>query len=326
MPFVHRRAPWQRVVDRATSEKAYLNRRGFIAALGLGAVALTSTGCQAEVLDPSVLDNFGPVPPSDARRSIFPAKRNDAFTVPDRKQTDAVRAASYNNFYEFGLDKESPAKRSGQFVTTPWAIEIAGLVSKPQTIDLDDVLKRMPIQERLYRFRCVEAWSMVVPWVGFPMKALMDLVQPTADAKFVRFVTANRPEQMPGMREAAWYPWPYFEALTMAEAANDLTLLAVGLFGRPMPNQNGAPIRLVVPWKYGYKSIKSIVRIEFVADQPKTFWNELQPAEYGFVSNVDPAVPHPRWSQATERDIETGERIKTLAYNGYGELVASLYE
>jgi methionine sulfoxide reductase catalytic subunit len=326
MPFVHRRKPWDRVAGRVTSESTFLNRRAFLAAMGLGAIAVGSSGCRADAPDESVLDNVGPVAPGDVRRSIFPAKQNDRFVVPGRKPTSPAIAGSYNNYYEFGTDKESPAKRSKALVTTPWSIDVGGLVGKPQRLDLDDLFRSMPMEERAYRFRCVEAWSMVVPWTGFPLRLLIDRVEPTGDAKFVRFVTANVPEQMPGMKETPWYPWPYFEGLSLAEAQNELTMLVVGMYGRLLPNQNGGPVRLIVPWKYGYKSIKSIVRIEFTAEQPKTFWNDLQPAEYGFESNVDPTVPHPRWSQATERDVETGNRQETFAYNGYGELVADLYK
>jgi sulfoxide reductase catalytic subunit YedY len=204
-------------------------------------------------------------------------------------------------------------------------VEIGGLVEKPQTLDIDDLLRRMPHEERIYRHRCVEAWSMVVPWVGFSMKALIEEVRPFAEAKYVRFETANRPLQMSGLKNSAWYPWPYHEALHIKEAANELTMLVTGLYGKPLPRQNGAPLRLVVPWKYGYKSIKSIVKIEFLRDKPSTFWTSLAPDEYTFESNVDPTVPHPRWSQAMERDIETDNRLQTQPFNGYAEWVDGLY-
>lgn len=321
MPFIGHRRAWDSPGLRATAEEAYLNRRSFLARLGAGAVGaiLVTSGCadrETVAAPPATL-------PAE-RTAFYPARRNDRFKL-DRALTDERVAASYNNFYEFGVDKSDPSRRGGKLKTVPWTIEIAGLVKQPRTIDLDDLLKRMPIEERLYRFRCVEAWAMAVPWTGFPLKALIDHVEPLAGAKFVRFITANRPDEMPGIREADWYPWPYFEALRMDEAVNELTLLACGIYGHAMPNQHGAPIRLVVPWKYGYKSAKSIVKIEFVEQQPKTFWETLQPNEYPFESNVNPKVPHPRWSQATERLIDTGQRVDTQIYNGYGELVAGLY-
>ena len=199
------------------------------------------------------------------------------------------------------------------------------LVDRPKVYDLDDLVRRMPLEERLYRFRCVEAWAMAVPWTGFPMKALINEVQPKSSARYVRMVTFQRPEQAPGQKSQPWYPWPYFEALTMEEAMNELTLLGTGIYGHALPKQHGAPIRLVAPWKYGFKSIKSIVSIEFTDKQPPTFWNKLAPSEYDFWANVNPNVPHPRWSQATERLISTGERVPSQLYNGYGEYVAHLY-
>lgn len=197
---------------------------------------------------------------------------------------------------------------------------------KKRKLDVEDLVKRMPVEERLYRFRCVEAWAMAVPWVGFPMAALIKELDPPAGAKYIRFETANRPAQMPGMAEAAWYPWPYFEALRMDEAMNPLAMFVVGMYGKVLPKQNGAPLRAIVPWKYGYKSPKSIARIEFAAEQPATFWNKSVPKEYGFYSNVNPGRPHPRWSQAVERLIPTMERVPTQLYNGYGKWVEGLYQ
>jgi methionine sulfoxide reductase catalytic subunit len=318
MPFIRRKRSWELSPPRATPQHVYLNRRSFIAAVGAGAItAAMPFGC----------DSASTVQAQDlpqSRTAFYPAKRNEQYRL-DRAITDQAFAGKYNNFYEFGTDKADPARRSGKFNTVPWTIEVDGLVKQPRRIDLDDLLPRMPIEERLYRFRCVEAWAMAVPWTGFPLKALIDHVEPLSSAKFVRFVTVNRPEEMPGIKEQHWYPWPYFEGLRMDEATNELALLAVGIYGKPMPNQHGAPIRLVVPWKYGYKSIKSIEKIEFVEEQPSTFWSELQPTEYPFESNVNPQVPHPRWSQATERLIDTGERVPTQMYNGYAEQVAHLY-
>jgi len=214
---------------------------------------------------------------------------------------------------------------TGDFETAPWPIEITGLVEKPLTLDATELFELFPLEERVYRFRCVEAWAMIVPWTGFPLSKLIEKVAPRREAKFLRFETFNRPAQAPGMRSLHNYPWPYFEGLRLDEAMNPLTLAVNGVYGKPLPKQHGAPWRIVVPWKYGYKSIKSIVKIEFVAEQPKTFWETLGPDEYPFESNVNPKVPHPRWSQATERMIDTGDRVKTQLYNGYGEYVAKLY-
>ena len=235
---------------------------------------------------------------------------------------------SYNNFYEFGTDKGDPARYAHMLTTEPWSIEIDGLVDNPGTWTMDDILEGMALEERIYRFRCVEAWSMVVPWAGFELGHLLNRVGVQDGAKYVAFETAVRPDEMPGVRRPT-IPWPYREGLRLDEAMHPLTILATGIYDEPMPNQNGAPIRLVVPWKYGYKSIKSIVRISLVADQPPTSWNTLQPREYGFYSNVNPNRDHPRWSQKTERRIGGGlfaRRVDTLMFNGYEEEVASLYE
>lgn len=234
---------------------------------------------------------------------------------------------SYNNFYEFGWDKADPSRYAGALTTDPWSIEIGGMVDKPGTYGIEDILKGQTIEERIYRFRCVEAWSMVVPWNGFELKSLLDRVGVQSGAKFVAFETLLRPEEMPGQKDGS-FPWPYVEGLRLDEAMHPLTLLATGLYGEPMPNQNGAPIRLVVPWKYGFKSIKSIVKITLTDTMPPTTWNKLQPSEYGFYANVNPLVDHPRWSQASERQIGAGlfgGRVDTLMFNGYEAEVASLY-
>jgi sulfoxide reductase catalytic subunit YedY len=261
-----------------------------------------------------------------ASRKAYPFPRNPKFN-PDVKLTDEEVAGSYNNFYEFSLDKEAVRLLTGKFVTSPWSIEVKGLCENPMTVDLDDLVTQMPMEERVYRFRCVEAWAMIVPWTGFPLSKLIEKAKPKPEAKFLRFETANRPDQFPGMRSfrTAGYPWPYFEGLRMDEAMHPLTLVATGIYGKPLSKQHGAPVRMVVPWKYGYKSIKSVVKIEFVAAQPKTFWETLAADEYPFESNVNPKVPHPRWSQASERMIGTGDRVRTQVYNGYGDLVAKLY-
>ncbi len=267
------------------------------------------------------------------RRQILAAAGAAALVRPGRAAAETLEPnsyediTSYNNFYEFGPGKDDPARNAGGLTTDPWAIVVDGLVERPGTYDLADILKDKAIEERIYRFRCVEAWSMVVPWNGFELRALLDQVGVQPSAKYVAFETLVRPEEMPGQR----FPildWPYVEGLRLDEATHPLTLMATGLYGRPMPNQNGAPIRLVVPWKYGFKSIKSIVRITLTEDEPPATWNLQNPREYGFYSNVNPEVDHPRWSQASERVIGGGlfaKRQPTLMFNGYAEEVASLY-
>ncbi len=252
--------------------------------------------------------------------------------VPSAYSTDAKpntleEITSYNNFYEFGWDKGDPAKYAGALTTDPWSVEIGGLVGRPGRYDLADVLKTAPLEERIYRFRCVEAWSMVIPWIGFPLAALLARVEPQPGAKYVAFETLLRPEEMPGQR-AGGIDWPYVEGLRLDEAMHPLTILASGLYGEELPRQNGAPLRLVVPWKYGFKSIKSIVKITLTAEEPRTTWKALQPREYGFYANVNPEVDHPRWSQASERRIGAGllaGREPTLMFNGYADEVAGLY-
>jgi sulfoxide reductase catalytic subunit YedY len=257
------------------------------------------------------------------------ASRSD-YIVPD-KLTPKKDVTTYNNFYEFGLGKDDPSANSGEFKSLPWAIKVDGMVAKPTTFTLEDLLKLFPPQERVYRMRCVEAWSMVIPWDGFPLSALLDRVEPLGSAKYVAFESIVRPGEMPGQRGVFQsLSWPYVEGLRLDEARHPLTFLAVGVYGETLPNQNGAPIRLVVPWKYGFKGIKSIVRVSLTDKQPKNTWNANAPREYGFYANVNPDVPHPRWSQATERRIGGGglfgsSRTPTLPFNGYADQVASLY-
>lgn len=295
---------WEIPEREATPEHIYWNRRQLLAAAGL---------LGARVLG------------ADEGKGLYPAKRNPEFTL-DRPVTEEWAATGYNNFYEFDAnDKQAVKDKVGNFVISPWQVEVGGLVNKPKTFSLDEILKLAPLEERLYRFRCVEAWSMSVPWTGFPISNLIKAVDPKPAAKYVRFLTANRPKEMPGIPRAPWYPWPYFEGLRMDEAMNPLALIVTGLYGKPLPKQNGAPVRLVVPWKYGYKSIKSIVKVEFIDKEPGTFWNKLQSSEYGFYSNVIPSKPHPRWSQAFEKVIPTMERRPTLPYNGYEKYVISMY-
>lgn len=294
-----------------TPETAFVNRRRFVKQLGWVGAGLVGSRFASLAAE------------SDPYGKGFPYARSKDFD-PGWGLTDEKVASSYNNFYEFTLRKDVH-RHVAKFQTTPWKIEIGGLVEKPMSVDALDWISTIPQEERVYRFRCVEAWAMVVPWTGFSFSNVVERVKPKPEAKFVRFFTAAKPEQMPGIAENPEYPWPYFEGLRIDEAMHPLTLMATGVYGKPLAKQFGAPVRLVVPWKYGYKSPKSIVKIEFVAQQPKTFWETLNPREYPFESNVDPGVPHPRWSQATERMIDTGDRVKTKKFNGYGDAVGRLY-
>jgi sulfoxide reductase catalytic subunit YedY len=304
------RPEWHIAEKDATPEQVYWRRREFLKQLGYGgASALLAMG------------GVSSLPAADAKKG-YPYPRNKEFN-PGWALTDENVAGKFNNFYEFTTSKKLVHTMVDKFVITPWQIEIGGLVEKPLKLDVRELIEMFPLEERVYRFRCVEGWSMVVPWTGFQLSKLIERVQPKAEAKFVKFVTFNRPDQAPGMKRN--YPWPYTEGLRMDEAMHPLTLVTTGVYGKPLPKQFGAPIRMIVPWKYGYKGGKSIERIEFVATQPKTFWEALSPEEYPFESNVDPAVPHPRWSQATEEVIDTGLRIRTQKYNGYGEQVGKLY-
>ncbi len=323
MAFIKRSRGWEIPGSLVTPEEVYLARRDFLkkaSAAGIGAAVL-ATGCGAGIPSETARITY---PEPESWKGLYPAKRNTAFTL-DRDLTDETVAATYNNFYEFTTDKPAVAALSRRFPVYPWQVEVKGLVAKPKVYDIDDLVKMVPLEERLYRHRCVEAWAMAVPWTGFPLRALIGKVEPLGSAKFVRLVSFHKPELAPGQAMQSWYPWPYYEALTMAEAMNDLTLLATGIYGHPMPPQHGAPIRLVTPWKYGFKSIKSIVRIEFVEWQPTNFWHDVAPDEYDFYANVDPKVPHKRWSQATERLIGTDKRVATLPFNGYADQVAGLY-
>jgi len=315
------RRPWHIQEHLATPETIFRQRRQLLKAagfLGLGLAGITSPGCGPanDAATIGAQEN----PPG---RDLYPVRQNSRFIL-DRPVTVEAYAASYNNFYEFSVFKSRVYRNAARLMTSPWQIELAGLVEKPRTFDIDELVRMMNLEERVYRFRCVEAWAMAVPWTGFPMLELINKVQPLSQARYVSFTTFMKPEVASNQNPSKG-PWPYTEALTMAEAMNELTLLATGIYGHPLPKQHGAPLRLVVPWKYGFKSIKSIVKIEFTSEQPRTFWNTNRPQEYDFVANVDPKVAHPRWSQATEKLIDTGERGATLPYNGYGEWVAKLY-
>lgn len=292
-----------------TPKETYLSRRDFIKAAGVIAGSAALAACA----------------PSFSEESEAGVPFNPAYVdeLGDYVNT-FEEITSYNNYYEFSTNKEAVKPLSKNFNPSPWTVEVYGLVNKPRTFGIEDLLKLFPQEERIYRLRCVEAWSMVIPWQGFPLASLLDLVEPTSDAQYVRFETVYRPEEMKG-QGSAFYPWPYNEGLRMDEAMHDLTILATGLYGEPMPNQNGAPIRLVVPWKYGFKSIKSIVKIELTSERPNTLWSTVAPNEYGFYANVNPTVNHPRWSQASERRIGEITRRETLMFNGYGEQVADLY-
>ena len=304
--LIKTRAGWEIPESQATPEATFMDRRRFIAAgAGLIAGAALPEMALAQGADPTL--------------DLYPAKRNEAYKL-DRPVTEEELAANYNNFYEFGTSKDvvASAKRLG---TRPWTVSIDGLVEKPFEIGIDELIRKMPLEERLYRFRCVEA----VPWTGFPLKKLVELAKPLSGAKYVQMQTFMNPRVAPGQSQR-WYPWPYTEGLTIAEATNELTLMVTGIYGKPVPNQHGAPMRLIVPWKYGFKSVKSINKISFVAERPKTFWEGLQASEYGFWANVNPEVSHPRWSQASEQVLGSRERRPTLLFNGYGEQVADLYK
>ena len=309
--LIKRYRGWELPEREVTSEGLWMNRRKLVQGMGLGAMALAVPGiaaAQTKDADPSA--------------GLYPAKKNDKYGAPTPVTTERL-ATTYNNFYEFGTDK-SISRDAQKLPIRPWTIKVGGLVDKPFEIAFDDLLAKMPLEERIYRHRCVETWSMIVPWSGFPLKALVDFCKPTGDAKYIVMQTLNKPAVMPGQKDFL-YPWPYTEGLAMDEATHDLAFIATGLYGKPIHKQNGAPLRLVAPWKYGFKNVKSIVSIEFAAKRPVSFWEKLQSSEYGFWANVNPKVPHPRWSQATEKPLGSDERIPTQLYNGYAEFVSGLY-
>ncbi len=309
-----------------TPKEIFLDRRKFVSALGLGAVgvAAASTPALAAAQAPARV----PVEVPFSRPDTFPAKLNSKFskvpsTIP-AGQTPREIAAQHNNFYEFLPGRGGPVwKHVEDFEVEPWQVKIVGECNKPTTFDLDDVFA-FAHEERIYHFRCVERWAMTVPWSGFPLAKLLNKVEPTSKAKFVRFTTANRPKQMPGIEAASHYNWPYVEGLRMDEAMNELAMVATGIYGEPLLKQHGSPLRIVVPWKYGFKNPKSIVKIELLEKEPSTFW-QVQPHEYGFLSNINPNIPHPRWSQAESYWLHNQERFDTPIYNGYGDFVAGLY-
>jgi sulfoxide reductase catalytic subunit YedY len=300
----------------ATPEHLFLDRRAFLAAAGVAAIGLSPTLAHAQrtadLTDPTA--------------DLYPAKRNEKYAL-DRPITDEKINTNYNNFYEFGTDKYISRTAQQYLKVRPWTVKIDGMVEKAQEIAIDDLIRKMPLEERLYRHRCVEAWGMAIPWTGFQLSKLVELAKPLSGAKYLRMETFKDSSMAPGQRGInSFWPWPYVEGLTMEEASNELAFMVTGAYGKPVSKPQGAPLRLAVPWKYGFKSVKSIVRFSFTDERPKTFWEISGPAEYGFWANVNPQVPHPRWSQATETFLTTRERRPTLLFNGYGEFVADLYK
>ena len=305
--FIKKKMIWNLKESSITSESVFNSRRKLIKNLAIGSLVVPSA-------------SLIPLP---AFSSLYPPITNNFYKV-DRVLTKESLATTYTNFYEFGSSKNI-WRRAAELKTDPWLLTIDGLVNKPLTIDVNDLLKKIGgIEERVYRFRCVEAWSMTVPWAGFPVNKILSLVEPKTDAKFVKFETFFNPDIAPGQKQK-WYPWPYQEGITVEEAKNDLSFIATGIYGKELPNQNGAPFRLILPWKYGFKSIKSIVKISFVNKRPIGLWEKLAPKEYGFWANVNPNIPHPRWSQKSEQQLGVDGRIPTVIYNGYGDHVASMY-
>jgi sulfoxide reductase catalytic subunit YedY len=316
---LRKKSPGDVLSSEITDEHLFLNRRNFIRAAAVAASA-SATGFvyrRFGVPDPVVTQQTVELPglqPSGPATGLLPGE----------KPTSYQDITNYNNFYEFTTDKEGVARVARNFAPRPWAVEVGGLIQRPRTFDIDDLLRLAPQEDRVYRMRCVEGWSMVIPWVGFPLARLLSEVGPLGAAKFVAFETLHAPSRMPGQRTSV-LDWPYVEGLRLDEALHPLTILATGIYGKPLPPQNGAPVRLVVPWKYGFKSIKSVVKIRLTAEQPPATWNESASDEYGFYSNVNPQVSHPRWSQATERRIGEWGRRDTLTFNGYADQVGQLY-
>ena len=314
--LIKRRRGWELPERAATPEHLFHQRRRLIQGLAAGPVLLSGgmglwRAAAAEDRDPSA--------------DLYPVSRNPRYQLDERipQLSDERLVTTYNNFYEFGSHKQI-SKAAQALEIRPWAVTLDGMVEKEQTLDVDDLLGRMPLEERVYRLRCVEAWSMAVPWSGFPLKALVDLARPLGSARYLRMETFHDPDMASGQKQF-WYPWPYIEGLTMSEATHELAFIATGLYGKPVPKQNGAPLRLALPWKYGFKSIKSIVRFTFTDERPVNFWQEIQGSEYGFWANVNPDVPHPRWSQAEETPLGSPMKVPTPLFNGYAEFVADLY-
>lgn len=309
--LIKRHKGWEIAERHVTPEHVFMNRRHFMATAAASAALAVASPVRAE---------------DDPSAGLYPAKTNPRFADAGRPVTEESYNTTFNNYYEFGSSKRI-ARAAEALPIRPWTIAIDGEVEKPMNLAIDDLLRQVSLEERIYRHRCVEAWAMVVPWTGFPLARLVEIAKPTANAKYVRFETFNLPEiasgQQPGLFGA--YPWPYVEGLTLAEAMNDLAFLVTGAYGKPVARSMGAPLRLHLPWKYGFKSIKAIVRVSFTVERPVSFWEQLGPSEYGFWANVNPEVAHPRWSQANEQMLGTGEMVPTQLFNGYGEFVAGLY-
>jgi sulfoxide reductase catalytic subunit YedY len=314
--IIRRRRGWELPERAATPEQVFQERRRLIQGLAAGPMLLAGG---------SGLIGVAGAQDDDPSADLYPAPRNERYRLDGRlpQLSDERLVTTYNNFYEFGSHKQI-SKAAQALEIRPWTVIVDGMVEREQTLDLDDLLRRMPLEERVYRLRCVEAWSMAVPWSGFPLKALVDLARPLGSAAYLRMETFLDPDMASGQKQF-WYPWPYVEGLTIAEATNELAFIATGLYGKPLPKQNGAPLRLAVPWKYGFKSIKSIVRFTLTDERPVNFWQEIQASEYGFWANVNPEVPHPRWSQAEETPLGSPMKVPTLLFNGYAEFVADLY-
>lgn len=311
--------------SQITPEGVWRERRSWLRRSGLAVAGLGLMGL-APGRAAAVQPDGGEQGPADSA-GLWSAGRNPAYDLDD-DLTSERDVSTYNNYYEFGTGKGDPARHGGELKTRPWTVSVEGEVARPRTFDLDELLRLAPLEERVYRMRCVEAWSMVIPWLGYPLASLIRKAEPTGEARFVEFTTVTQAEAMPGLHSRI-IDWPYVEALRMDEAMHPLTLLVFGVYGKPLPAANGAPLRVAIPWKYGFKSGKSLVRIRFTREQPLTSWVKVAPQEYGFYANVNPDVPHPRWSQATERRIGAGvfaPREKTLPFNGYAEQVASLYQ
>ena len=314
--LIGKRKGWELPESAATPEHLFHQRRRLLQGLAAGPILLAGGGlgwpAAAEDADPTA--------------DLYPVPRNPRYQLDQRipEISGEKLVTTYNNFYEFGSHKQI-WKSAQALKPHPWTVTLDGMVQREQTLDIDDLLRQMPLEERVYRHRCVEAWSMAVPWSGFPLRALVDLAQPLGSAQYLRMETFLDPEMASGQKQF-WYPWPYVEGLTMPEATNELAFIATGLYGKPIAPQNGAPLRLAVPWKYGFKSIKSIVRFTFTDQRPKSFWEEIQATEYGFWANVNPEVPHPRWSQAEETPLGSSTKVPTALFNGYGAFVADLYK
>ena len=316
--FVRSRRGWELPERLAAPEEVYWSRRRLLRTAGAAPLFFFDSWLRGT----EDVGGGSPSGPTPVAADLYPAPRNPRYTL-DRPLTDERWATTYNNFYEFGAHKRI-WKDAQALPLKPWRVRVDGLVERPREWEVEDLIRRLPLEERLYRHRCVEAWAIAVPWTGFPFRAFLDLVQPLAAARYVRMESFLLPEVAAGQRQS-WYPWPYVEALTLEEAAHELAFLATGLYGKPLPPQNGAPLRLVVPWKYGFKSVKSIVRFTFTAERPKTFWSTVAGHEYGFWANVNPEVPHPRWSQRFERMLGGDDRVPTQLFNGYAASVAELY-